>query len=108
LAITDELTSFYNARFFTARVQEEVQRAARYGHPLSLVMIDSDSLKNVNDRFGHEEGNRYLVELAQIIRENVRATAIVARLGGDEVLALTTETELAGARHPPQPIRVAA
>lgn len=97
LAITDELTGFYNARYFTGRVQQEVQRAGRYSHPLSLVMIDSDSLKNVNDIFGHDEGNRYLVELAQIIRERVRQTDIVARFGGDEFLVLMPETELAAA-----------
>ncbi len=108
LAITDELTSFYNARYLTGRVQEEVQRAGRYGHPLSLVMIDSDSLKMVNDRFGHEEGNRYLVELAQIIRENVRATDIVARFGGDEFLVLQPETELAAALATADRIRAAA
>lgn len=108
LAITDELTGFYNSRYFTGRVQQEVQRAARYGHPLSLVMIDSDSLKNVNDRFGHDEGNRYLVELAQIIREKVRATDIVARFGGDEFLVLMPETELAAAVSTADRIRVAA
>ena len=108
LAITDELTGFYNARYFTGRVQQEVQRAARYGHPLSLVMIDSDSLKNVNDRFGHDEGNRYLIELAQIIREKVRSTDIVARFGGDEFLVLMPETELAAAVSTADRIRVAA
>jgi diguanylate cyclase (GGDEF)-like protein len=108
LAITDELTGFYNARFFTSRVQEEVQRAARYGHALSLVMIDSDSLKHVNDRFGHEEGNRYLVELAQIIRESVRNTDILARFGGDEFLVLQPETELAAAVATADRIRAAA
>jgi diguanylate cyclase (GGDEF)-like protein len=108
LAITDELTGFYNARYFTSRVQQEVQRAARYGHPLSLVMIDSDSLKHVNDRFGHDEGNRYLVELAQIIREKVRSTDIVARFGGDEFLVLMPETELSAAVSTADRIRVAA
>ncbi len=108
LAITDDLTGFYNARYFTGRVQEEVQRAARYGHALSLVMIDSDSLKQVNDRFGHEEGNRYLVELAQIIREKVRQTDIVARFGGDEFLVLQPETELAAALATADRIRAAA
>src|SRR2546425_311774 len=108
LAITDELTGFYNARYFTSRVQQEVQRAARYGHPLSLVMIDSDSLKNVNDRFGHEEGNRYLVELSQIIREKVRVTDIVARFGGDEFLVLMPETELGAAVSTADRIRAAS
>lgn len=108
LAITDELTGFYNARYFTGRVQEEVQRAGRYGHALSLVMIDSDSLKQVNDRFGHEEGNRYLVELAQIIRENVRQTDILARFGGDEFLVLQPETDLGAALATADRIRAAA
>lgn len=93
LAITDELTGLFNGRHFTLRLAEEVQRAERYGHPLALTMLDSDSLKMVNDRFGHEEGNRHLVELARIIREHVRATDTAFRFGGDEFVILHPETE---------------
>lgn len=97
LAITDDLTGCYNSRYFTSRLSQEVERAKRYGHSLALVMIDSDSLKRVNDMFGHEEGNRHLVQVATTVRENVRATDIVARFGGDEFLILQPETEVAAA-----------
>lgn len=108
LAITDELTGCYNTRYFTERLAEEVERAKRYGHALSLIMIDSDSLKIVNDRFGHEEGNRHLVEVANTIRQHVRSTDIVARFGGDEFLILQPETELAAALVTADRIRAAA
>ena len=97
LAITDELTRCFNARYFDLRLKEEVLRTRRYGHQLALIMIDSDSLKVVNDRFGHEEGNRHLVELARAIKEHVRSTDIVARFGGDEFLILQPETNQAAA-----------
>ena len=107
-AITDDLTGFYNARHFTARLAAEVLRAERYRHPLALVMVDSDALKKVNDRLGHEAGNRLLVDLARAIRENVRATDVVARYGGDEFLVLQPETTLEAARATGERIRRAA
>ncbi len=106
-AITDELTGFFNARHFSTRLAEEIKRAERYGHPLALIMFDSDSLKMVNDRFGHEEGNRHLVELARAIREHVRSTDIVARFGGDEFLVLQPETDQASAMTTAERIREA-
>jgi diguanylate cyclase (GGDEF)-like protein len=108
LAITDELTGCYNTRYFTERLAEEVERAKRYGHALSLIIIDSDSLKIVNDRFGHGEGNRHLVEVANTIRQHVRSTDIVARFGGDEFIILQPETELAAALVTADRIRAAA
>lgn len=105
LAITDDLTGCYNARYFTSRLSQEVERARRYGHSLALVMLDSDSLKRVNDRFGHEEGNRHLVQVATTIHDNVRGTDIVARFGGDEFLILQPETELTAALHTGERIR---
>jgi diguanylate cyclase (GGDEF)-like protein len=94
MAITDDLTGLFNGRHFTLRLAEEVRRAQRYDRTLALTMLDSDSLKMVNDRFGHEEGNRHLVELARTIREHVRATDTAFRFGGDEFVILHPETDL--------------
>jgi len=108
LSITDELTGFFNARYLNARLQEEVARAMRYGHELALVLIDSDALKLVNDRLGHEAGNEHLRGLARTIRAHVRATDIVARYGGDEFVVLQPEAGLEAARATAERIRTAA
>jgi diguanylate cyclase (GGDEF)-like protein len=70
----------------------EITRARRYNRPLTLLYIDLDNFKQVNDAFGHETGDELLVEVAATIRCNVRATDLVARLGGDEFALLLTET----------------
>jgi len=108
LSITDELTGFFNARYLQARLGEEVLRAQRYGHEMSIVMIDSDALKKVNDKLGHEAGNKHLIELAKTIRQYVRSTDIVARYGGDEFIVLQPEAGVDAARATAERIRVAA
>ena len=108
LSITDELTGFFNARYLNARLQEELARAQRYGHELALVLIDSDALKRVNDRLGHEAGNEHLRHLAKTIRAHVRATDIVFRYGGDEFVVLQPEAGLDAARATAERIRKAA
>lgn len=108
LSITDELTGFFNARYLSARLREELARAQRYGHELALVLIDSDALKRVNDRLGHEAGNEHLRRLAKTIRAHVRATDIVARYGGDEFVVLQPESGLDAARATAERIRKAA
>lgn len=108
LSITDELTGFYNSRYLNARLEEELARAQRYGHELALVLIDSDALKRVNDRLGHEAGNEHLRGLAKTIRAHVRATDIVARYGGDEFVVLQPESGLDAARSTAERIRKAA
>jgi diguanylate cyclase (GGDEF)-like protein len=108
LSITDELTGCYNRRYFMARLREECSRAQRYGHELTLVMVDSDALKEVNDQFGHEAGNRHLIELARTIKAHIRATDLIARYGGDEFVVLQPEADLDAGQATAERIREAA
>jgi len=108
LAITDALTGLYNVRYFTTRLEAEIQRAQRYGHELALLIVDSDALKRVNDQLGHAAGNELLVELARTIRQHVRATDLVARFGGDEFVVLQPETSVDPAATTAERIREAA
>jgi len=107
LSVTDELTGVYNGRHFRARLHEEIERAKRGGRPLSLLVIDSDSLKDVNDRFGHEAGNRHLVAIAQAVQAHVRTSDVVARFGGDEFLVLQPDATPEAAALVAERIRVA-
>lgn len=107
LSVTDELTNVYNGRHFRARLHEEIERAKRGGRPLSLLVIDSDSLKLVNDRFGHEAGNRHLVAIAQAVQTHVRTSDVVARFGGDEFLVLQPDATPEAAALVAERIRVA-
>lgn len=88
ISITDSLTGLHNSRFFHATLEREVARAQRYGYPLSLVMLDSDSLKQVNDRKGHQMGDHYLREIARVMRESIRQGDFAFRYAGDEFLVL--------------------
>ncbi|MGE5246101.1 MAG: GGDEF domain-containing protein [Betaproteobacteria bacterium] len=97
LAMTDSLTHLFNARAFDERLHQELERAARYHEPLSLLMIDLDGLKRVNDTYGHEAGDAALRSIASVIRLGLREIDVGARLGGDEfaVLAPSTDAESA-------------
>jgi diguanylate cyclase (GGDEF)-like protein len=95
MAVTDGLTEIYNYKGFRDFTTMEFQRAKRYGKPLSLIMIDVDNLKAVNDSLGHQAGDCVLRELAGCLKSAVRNTDIVARYGGDEFVILLPETEMA-------------
>ena len=94
LAVTDELTGFFNRRYFYELVEMELARARRYHHPVSLVMIDIDHFKTVNDRYGHTAGDLVLKEMCAVIRNAVRESDILGRHGGEEFVLLLPETPL--------------
>lgn len=94
LANTDELTGLYNHRHFYHLCGSEVNRARRYGRPLSLIMLDLDHFKQFNDQYGHLAGDEALRRLAQILRRNSRGVDMVARYGGEEFAIILPETDL--------------
>jgi diguanylate cyclase (GGDEF)-like protein len=98
LATTDSLTGVYNTRTFFDMLQKEMARSRRYNRPLSLIYLDIDNFKTVNDSYGHQTGNSVLAAVAAGLRESVRRMDIVARLGGDEFSILLPETDDAAAR----------
>ena len=88
LVVTDELTGLANRRRFFERLDEEMDRARRYGSPLSLIFIDIDHFKKANDTFGHPTGDTVLAEIGRLLTANVRVSDIVARYGGEEFAIL--------------------
>jgi diguanylate cyclase (GGDEF)-like protein len=97
LSETDELTGLYNTRGFAIAANRLFGQAQRYGRAASVLMIDCDNLKAVNDRHGHEAGNRLLRQLANAVQAELRATDVPARYGGDEFIVLLPETPPKGA-----------
>jgi len=97
LATTDGLTGLHNHRAFQERLAEEALRAARYGAPLSLVLLDVDNFKQYNDAYGHPAGDTVLKTVAGFMQEGMRETDLVARYGGEEFTLLLPMTDLAGA-----------
>jgi diguanylate cyclase (GGDEF)-like protein len=94
----DEVTGLYNRRFFSMRLDEELARYRRFNHPASVVLMDLDGFKAVNDDLGHAVGDETLRDIAQILQKHSRGINVVSRYGGDEFAILLVETSKAGAR----------
>ncbi len=97
LMVTDDLTKVFNYRYLMEFLESEIKRCLRYKKTVSLLFIDVDGFKRINDTFGHLVGSRALSELAQVFRKIVRETDIVGRYGGDEFVVILPETSLGGA-----------
>jgi diguanylate cyclase (GGDEF)-like protein len=97
LSFKDEVTGLYNRRFFLVRLEEELSRFQRFNHPLSVVLLDLDGFKAVNDELGHAVGDETLREIAQVLTTHSRGINVVARYGGDEFAVLLVETNKTGA-----------
>jgi diguanylate cyclase (GGDEF)-like protein len=97
LAVTDVLTGLSNRRRLMTRLEEEVQRARRYKTPLSVVMIDIDHFKQVNDTYGHAMGDEVLRNIGAMLKDGVRTTDLAARFGGEELTLVLSHTDSAAA-----------
>lgn len=98
LATTDPLTGLANRRSFDGHIEDELRRAQRFGHSLALVLFDLDRFKEVNDRWGHPQGDAVLQAFSQVLRRSSRRIDTVARIGGEEFAAILPATEESGAR----------
>jgi diguanylate cyclase (GGDEF)-like protein len=108
MSITDPMTGLYNFRYFYERLLSEIARAARYHHPLAMIIIDLDDFKSINDNFGHQKGDEVLKRVAHALQSGIRRQDettimknieidIAARYGGDEFILILPETKLEGA-----------
>jgi two-component system cell cycle response regulator len=107
MATTDGLTGLYNHRYFQERLEALLAQARRYGRKLSLVVVDVDHFKQVNDKHGHPAGDQVLRSVAQMISKQARDTDMVARYGGEEFAVILPETDTKGAKVIAERIRIA-
>ena len=107
LSITDDLTKLHNNRFFQEHLPREMSRAERTDEPLSLILIDIDDFKQLNDRYGHSVGDAVLRRVADVMSCEVRDMDLLARYGGEEFALLASQTTLEGAVALAEKLRVA-
>ena len=93
MVVIDDLTGVYNYRYFADRLADEFKRAIRYRQPLSLIMVDIDWFKRINDTYGHESGNVLLKGIVRVIALNIRDTDTLARYGGEEFIIILPQTD---------------
>ena len=105
LAITDGLTKLFIHRYFQNRLESELIRAKRYNSNISLLMLDIDHFKKVNDAYGHQEGDYVLKKFAKIISDHIRKVDIAARYGGEEFAIILPETGITGAEQVAEHLR---
>jgi len=91
MSFRDQLTELYNRRGFTTLTEQQLKAANRAKRPMRLTFIDCDGLKWINDTLGHEEGDKALVDTANVLRQTFRESDIIARLGGDEFAVLSID-----------------
>ena len=98
VSFRDEVTHLYNRRFFSIRIEEEVSRYRRFKHPVSVILLDLDSFKAVNDHLGHAVGDETLRGVGELLLKHSRGINVVCRFGGDEFAVILVETSKAGAQ----------
>ena len=96
LSITDELTKLYNRRYLIQRLEEELNKIKRYNYILSVLMLDIDHFKQINDTFGHSQGDLALEKLSELIKKNIRSIDIACRYGGEEMMVIFSFTDFEG------------
>jgi len=106
-AFTDHLTGLANRRRFERQLEREVSRTMRFGHPFSLLMIDIDNFKNLNDSFGHDAGDDAIRRISKVLREGTRGIDLAARIGGEEFAVLLVETDQQGGCEVAERLRLA-
>jgi len=94
LSVTDQLTKLYNRRKIDKILATEIEQARRYNHSFSLILIDIDYFKNINDTYGHQAGDQVLRVISKLFSSNIRQTDMVGRWGGEEFLIISLESEL--------------
>lgn len=107
LSVTDDLTKLYNKRHYEEAIRREARRSSRYKHPLSLLILDIDHFKQVNDTYGHPSGDAVLRVIGEILHEQLRETDTVIRYGGEEFVVILPETEILMAERISERIRQA-
>ena len=104
-SVTDELTGLANRRAFDEALSSEIERSKRFGTDVGLVLVDLDDFKNVNDTYGHPQGDVVLQEVARVLRESSREIDHSARYGGEELVVILPGTDLEGAYNHAERIR---
>ena len=107
LSVTDELTGLNNRRYLTSRMEETFSEAQRYRSGLAVLIMDVDHFKQVNDRFGHQVGDRVLQEVSRVLADCMRESDLLGRYGGEEFLAMLPRADLASARSTAEKLRLA-
>lgn len=105
LSITDGLTGLYNHRYIVDALSQRITETRRYGKPLSIVMLDIDYFKKINDKYGHVFGDEVLIKISSVIEETVRKVDIAGRYGGEEFLIVIPDTDSSGAYKTAERIR---